>query len=481
MNDQQALPWWQQSRLQYAAIGILIALMLFVIFILPNFVGPVAIDEADITAPAPSTKAAPAESPFADAQLARERKQAQEILNKVLQLQDQLEGQQVEQWGAKPYQDALDTAAKADEYYRQREFTIAQENYRATLSQLQALKAQASEALKEQLATGQSALDEKDATTATHAFSLALAIAPNNEQAQTGLRSAESLEAVLDLLRRGRLEEKTDHWEKARASYREALALDPNSPLAQAALTNIETKLRDRNFTRAMSAGFKAMDAGDFAGARKHFQAAGAIKPNDDAVPVALQQVNNQSLQTSINNKLAQARAAEADEKWLEANKLYQALLVQDSTLVDAVVGKLRTDARADLEKRTLHALENPLALNKPENYAAAQQTLAELNALNQSGPRLDDQRTQLAELLAKVDQPRQVILQSDNLTQVTIFHVGRIGNFEQHVMALKPGTYVAVGSRPGYRDVREEFVVGLNENQVSVEIRCTEKIALGS
>ena len=72
------------------------------------------------------------------------------------------------------------------------------------------------------------------------------------------------------------------------------------------------------------------------------------------------------------------------------------------------------------------------------------------------------------------------MLLQSDNLPQVSIYHVGRLGAFAAHILDLKPGKYVAVGTRPGYRDVREEFVVALNANSVVVNIRCTEKVALG-
>lgn len=482
MNDPQALPWWQQSRVQYIAIALLIALMLFVVFALPQLVGPVEINPQDAANSAPGpVQTAPVDSPFADAQLARERKAAQEILSKVLQLQDQLEGQRVLDWDPQAYQAALDTAFKADEYYRQRAFSTAQEHYQSALAQLQALKNATGAALDTQLALGQQALDAKDAAAANTAFELALALDPNNPAAQTGKQSAEALDSVLDLLRKGRLEEKTDHWEAARDHYQAALALDPNSPLARAAVQEITTKIRDRNFTQAMSAGFKALDSRAFSDARAHFLKAAKIKPSDPSVDVALQQVGSQSLHASITRTLADARQAEAQERWQAANNLYRSLLEKDSTLVDAMVGKLRTDARAELAQRTAKILDNALQLNKPANLQAAQQTLQDLESLGDGGPHLEQQRQALRELLTQVTLPRQVILESDNLTQVTIYHVGRIGNFEQHVLSLRPGTYVAVGSRPGYRDVREEFTVALEASQITVTIRCTEKIALGS
>jgi len=43
-------------------------------------------------------------------------------------------------------------------------------------------------------------------------------------------------------------------------------------------------------------------------------------------------------------------------------------------------------------------------------------------------------------------------------VTDVSIYKVGKLGNFTETELTLRPGIYVAVGSRPGYRDVRLEF-----------------------
>lgn len=285
---------------------------------------------------------------------------------------------------------------------------------------------------------------------------------------------------MLDLLRKGRLEEKTDHWPQALASYQQAQALDPNSALAREATETLQAKIKERRFTDAMSAGFKALDAGQYEQARQQFRQAGQIKPNEDSVGLALQQVANQSTLNAIQNRVKQARQAEQEERWVDANNLYKSVLETDSTVMDAMVGKLRTDARAELEQRTHKVLANGLELNKPDAMALAEKTLQDLNNLGQVLPRTAQQRQQLQALLDKARIPRQVLLQSDNLTQVTIYHVGRLGAFSEHALALTPGTYVAVGSRQGYKDVREEFVVALEATQVVVNIRCSERIALG-
>ena len=41
------------------------------------------------------------------------------------------------------------------------------------------------------------------------------------------------------------------------------------------------------------------------------------------------------------------------------------------------------------------------------------------------------------------------------------VYKVARLGRFDQRELTLRPGTYTAVGTRRGFRDVRHEFKVG--------------------
>ena len=56
---------------------------------------------------------------------------------------------------------------------------------------------------------------------------------------------------------------------------------------------------------------------------------------------------------------------------------------------------------------------------------------------------------------------PIEVIFRSNNMTEVTLQRIEIFGSFTEISKGLKPGRYVAVGKRAGYRDVREEFTVG--------------------
>ena len=71
-----------------------------------------------------------------------------------------------------------------------------------------------------------------------------------------------------------------------------------------------------------------------------------------------------------------------------------------------------------------------------------------------------------------------EVVFQSDSITDVTLLKVGYMGSFENTTVALKPGRYVVVGKRDGYKDVREEFVIGYEGKEISpVLVACSEQI----
>ena len=91
---------------------------------------------------------------------------------------------------------------------------------------------------------------------------------------------------------------------------------------------------------------------------------------------------------------------------------------------------------------------------------AAARDTLARAASIASPGPVLQKQLTTLKDWVARADVPVPIALQSDNVTQVTIYRVGPLGTFAERSLELVPGSYTVVGTRPGYRDVRREINV---------------------
>ena len=101
---------------------------------------------------------------------------------------------------------------------------------------------------------------------------------------------------------------------------------------------------------------------------------------------------------------------------------------------------------------------------------------LAEAAETPSPGARLAGQVEDLRRLLAVASTPVEVVLESDEETVVTLYRVGELGRFRRRALELVPGTYVVVGRRSGYRDVRRELVVPAPDGAPLV-VRCEERI----
>ena len=75
------------------------------------------------------------------------------------------------------------------------------------------------------------------------------------------------------------------------------------------------------------------------------------------------------------------------------------------------------------------------------------------------------------------VEAQTEVVILSDGLTDVVIYHVGRLGLFQEKSLVLRTGDYTATGSRNGFRDVRQTLKVRPGTGRMIFKLRCEEPI----
>jgi hypothetical protein len=155
----------------------------------------------------------------------------------------------------------------------------------------------------------------------------------------------------------------------------------------------------------------------------------------------------------------------------------YESILAADANLPDVRAGLERARSRAALDERLRREPGNADRYNDDAVLSSAQALLDSARAIAEPGPVLRRQIDALEAQLRIARTPVQVSFESDNLTEVTVFKVGRLGSFATRTLELRPGLYTAVGSRPGYRDVRRNFRVGPGGEAAPVVVRCEEPI----
>jgi hypothetical protein len=150
-------------------------------------------------------------------------------------------------------------------------------------------------------------------------------------------------------------------------------------------------------------------------------------------------------------------------------------VLAADPTLVFAQKGSMHAREMAKLHQQIDEQLAAPERLATDAVYANAQALVRA--ASNLPGDELARKRAALEDAIEKSRVPVHVRLESDNVTNVILHQVDQLGRFTVRELDLRPGTYTAVGTREGYRDVRRRFTVVAGQAPDTVVIRCEERI----
>jgi hypothetical protein len=172
-----------------------------------------------------------------------------------------------------------------------------------------------------------------------------------------------------------------------------------------------------------------------------------------------------------------EARSLDEDEQWETSVAVYKEILGIDADLQFAKEGLQYANSRAALHNRLQALIDDPDTLSDQVSVQNATRMLLEVARVSPMGPRLEEQKIELSRLLKRAATPLKVQLISDNATNVAIFKVGKFGSFSMQELELRPGVYVAVGNRPGYRDVRLEFRVAPEIEMKPIVIQCEEQI----
>lgn len=427
-------------------------------------------------APSPG-KAEEAVEPWKLAQEARLRDRAEQELEQLLDKQFVLEEKKVEVWALEDYEAAKQLAIAGDRAFRSLDFERSFEAYRDGNAALGALVERSENLLDENLRSGEANLVAGNAGAAVENFELVLKVEPKNAAAKAGLARAANLDQVIALVDQARELEQYGEPAKALALFREAAQLDPLWTDASAGVRRVDRAMVGSRFSAAMSDGFAALSSNRFEAARAAFARAERIRPGTSDVRDALSQLELSRRSASVSTLRSRAQALEQNEDFEGALAIYREARALDPNLGFAREGEKRNEERVELLQTLSEYNDDPDRLMSDSVYDNAQDALARAQALATPGRDLTTAIARLQGHLATSRVTAQVTLASDNLTDVLVYRVGRLGRFEKQSIELRPGRYTAVGSRAGYRDVRREFRVGPGGIEGVVDVRCEERI----
>jgi tetratricopeptide (TPR) repeat protein len=398
-------------------------------------------------------------------------------LGQLLSALEVLKSRGVERWAVQEYRAALKLYADGDRAYLEKDFAYAEECYLGALTVLEPLYERIEPTFREAYEGAVAAFEAGDRLEALRLFELAVAITPSHAGAQAGYERAKNLEAVLRLVEQGLKYERDLELEAAQRSFEQAVALDNQWQPAHDGIRRVAEARTKIEFDTRMTEGFDAIAMGDLLGARAAFRVAKQLLPNSSEPDDGLLQVEQGLRLQEITTLEREAKTLERDEHWDAVVRTYEEILKVDSTLSFANEGLARARQMSALHARLDKLIADPDQLSKPSVMQSATKLVVDITTRPNIGARLASQRDELSRLLKRAATPLSIPLVSDNATEVFVYKVGRLGKFMRKEISLRPGTYVVVGSRPGYRDVRLEFRVAPEIDMQPVIIQCEELI----
>lgn len=481
------------SRLKVAVFAVFVALVGvagFVVFMLPSQVSQAPPSSAAVDKPRSALPTAPpAVSPHPSAQPGTpaatvadaDKAAAEQLLIEGLRRLTQLESDGVRAWGLETFEMSLPAAeeilTKARAHFDDRKYTLSLPLFRDAIAAFDRLAASRSVRFDAAMNRGRKALEDQDAPAATRQFEIALALMPADQEAKTLLDRSRALPAVLDDVAKGKELEAVGDIDQARERFQAAIARDPDFAPAREHLARVTAAIAARDYRQAVSDALGRLEKRDFKGAQAAIGRAGKIKPNAPEVKEISGRIRTETQAAALDALRHRAAAFESQEKWSDALSLYDAALKIDKSAGFAARGRDRAQTFVTFHNAMDAYLAEPVRLQSPGPLAHAKTLLTESDRLGDAGKILNDKAKRLRSLISQAEAPISVVIESDRVTDVTVYRIGRLGTFDSRRIELKPGSYTAVGIRPGYRDVRVEFKVAPTSRSETIDVRCTDPI----
>lgn len=491
-QSKQSTPLLNTKAIVWLAFIFLLFCGLIVFGFLPNYVAEKRNLETDVTAQPKLDESIPVEeiSEAIEEELIQEpliklspeemsalKLKAEELLLQLIEKQKLLESKAVLKWAKQEFNIALTLGSSGDEHFRKQDYQQAIASYEDAVMVLTDLEGLIVPTLADRLQKGELALTQVEKDTAIIHFELAKSIDKDNQQAINGLIRAETIEELYALLKQGGTLEASNRFMDAQSVYQKATDLDPLSSEAKSALNRVTKRITENEFNRLINKGYTALQLSQYGDARVAFAAAQKLLPNSNKPKQGIASINQIIHKEKLAALMAEAEHFEAAEDWGNAAESYQQILMLSPNLSSAQQGLENNRQRVNILSKLNDHISNKLRLSSEQVAKEANELLNEISSVQNPGTKIKQDAITLENLLQLAKKPVSITLQSDNLTDIVIFKVGKFGKFNQHKLDLKIGKYTIVGSRPGFRDIRKTFTVSTDMTEKTILVSCDEPI----
>ena len=329
---------------------------------------------------------------------------------------------------------------QANRQFDRAAYTEAADLYHSALSEMQKLEASKFMRIDQALATGREALAADDASAAQAAFEVALAGSPTLSEASEGLALAKRLPEALKLVKEAVLAESQGELESALSLCKKANEIIPSRQEWIEDENRIGLALKEQQFQNLITAAMTALDEGNFTQAKRAMDAASELEPRSPIIQDLQKRLSASAQKVALTALKDTGASQEMQEEWRKALATYRKALDLDPHAVFAKTGAKRAENLALLYEGMQLYLQDPSLLGKSAKMKHARALVEMAGANDAVSPKLQRTANMLRAETERYSQPVSVIIRSDGLTNVDVFHIGKLGTFEEQHLQLLPG-----------------------------------------
>ena len=321
------------------------------------------------------------------------------------------------------------------------------------------------------------AFESGDSNTAQANITQALLLKPGDTVAKALKARIDVLPEILRLSALASKARAENDFKALKAHLQEIIRLDPAQADLKIQLQAVTQKVTGQEFASHIANGIEAVSRRDLQTAQKYLLQANRIFPTRKEVALLNGDVQQLSREISLQNHLHTARAAIIKDDWANAYVSYRKAQAVDDTDVIAANGVRLAGRILDIHKEIVRYQMHPQRLSSGNVANVAKAALQRAKKLYQESPSLAADSHELLALITDYSTPLEIVVHSDNKTNILVRGVGNVGKTLQRTVSLKPGIYTFEGKRPGYKSKLIQVEVNRDGELPEVILVCDEPV----
>ncbi len=361
-------------------------------------------------------------------------------------------------------------------------FTAA--SYTAALAQIEQARDMAenliqaaSDEFQQAMTDAMLAFQEDDYDGARFNIDKALLLDQNSADAKELAVRVDRLGEIIPLLDAATVARVENNQEKELDIIEQILSLDPERQQEQIRKQALLEQLSLQRYQQHIANAYSAVNNKDITSARKHLENARKIYPARSEIKDVSSVLQQLQQQLRFERYYSHAKDAIAEDDWLEAKAALSLALKEkpnNRELQDLI---RQTNKVLSLQSAIEKYINSPYRLADSNVNGSARSTLQQARPYRDASLKLDTGANQLQALLENMNRDIEVVVKSDNKTNVLVRGVGIVGLTESKSIQLKPGQYKFEGKREGYKSKLIDVLVPYDKNRMQLTIICDEPI----